>query len=146
VTHNTISLFVPEVCDAISEEYRDEVFMTPSTPDGWNEVAQGFGRRWNFPHACGAIDGKHIKIKKPSKSGSVYFNYKGFFSIALMGIVDADYRFLWVHVGAEGAASDAGIYNRSSIEPDLHEGRLGFPPPEPLPNDDHDVPYFFIGG
>ena len=132
-------------CDAISEEYRDEVFVTPSTPDGWKEVAQGFGRRWNFPHACGAIDGKHIKINKPSKSGSAYFNYKGFFSIVLMGLVDADYRFLWVHVGAEGAASDAGIFNRSSREPDLREGRLGFPPPEPLPNDDHDVPYFFIG-
>lgn len=143
VAHNTISLFVPQVCDAIYEEYRGEVLVTPSTPNGWKEVAQGFGKRWNFHHACGAIDGKHIKMKKPSLSGSAFFNYKGFFSIVLMGLVDADYRFLWVHVGAEGAASDAGIFNRSSLEPDLREGRLGFPPPEPLPNDDHNMTLLF---
>ena len=63
----------------------------------------------------------------------------------LLGLVDADYRFLWVHVVAEGAASDAGIFNQSSLEPDLREGRLGLPPPELLPNDDHDVLYFLIG-
>ena len=129
MAHNTISLFVPQVCDAITEEYQDEVLVTPTTPDGWKEVAEGFGRRWNFHHACGAIDGKHIRIKKPSKSGSAFHNYKGFFSIVLPGLVDADYRFLWVHVGAEGAASDAGIFNQSSLEPDLREGSL--PPPSP---------------
>ncbi|CAH1264072.1 Hypp2846 [Branchiostoma lanceolatum] len=33
VAHNTISLFVPEVCRAITAEYRQEAFDTPSTPD-----------------------------------------------------------------------------------------------------------------
>ena len=112
---------MPQVCDAISEEYRYELFVTTLIPDGWKDVAQGFGRRWNFPHACGAIDRKHINIKN---SGSAYFNYKCFFSIVLMGLVDADNRFQWVHVDAEGAAFDAGIFNRSSLEPDLRGGRL----------------------
>ena len=76
VAHNTISLFVPEVCDVM--EFEDEVFVTPSTPDSWKEVADNFGKRWNFYHACGALDGKHIAIKKPKKSGSAYYNYKGF--------------------------------------------------------------------
>jgi len=33
VAHNTISLFVPEVCEAIVEEYKDEQLPTPSTPE-----------------------------------------------------------------------------------------------------------------
>ena len=133
VAHNTISLLVPHVCDAIVAEYAAEVFTTPSTNDAWKTVARQFGHKWNFHHACGALDGKHIAIKKPKKSGSSYFNYKGFFSIVLMGLVDADYKFLWANVGAEGVASDAGVFNRSPLEPALREGTLGLPPPSPCP-------------
>ena len=74
VAHNTISLFVPEVCDAIVAEYKEEVFQTPSTVDGWMQVANKFAQRWNFHHTCGAIDGKHIAIRKPDKFGSLFFN------------------------------------------------------------------------
>ena len=145
MAHNTISKFVPEVCDAIVEEYRDEAFTTPSTPDAWREVAEQFGKRWNFHHACGALDGKHVAIRKPKNSGSAYYNYKGFFSIVLMGLVDADYKFLWAHVGAEGSASDAGVFNESNLQPALRDGTLGLPAPDPLPNDDCPTPYFIIG-
>ena len=69
--HNTIGKFVPEVCDAIVEEYAAEVFRTPTTTDGWLEIAKGFQERWNFPHVCGAIDGKHVAIRKPKQSGSI---------------------------------------------------------------------------
>lgn len=144
VAHNTISLFVPEVCRAILEEYRDEVFRTPRTPAEWAVVAQRFQDRWNFPHCCGAIDGKHIAIKKPPQTGTLYYNYKGFFSMVLLGVVDADYKFLWADVGSNGSASDAGVFNGSVLEPALREGRLGFPQPDPLPNDDRDTPYFIV--
>ena len=145
VAHNTISLFVPQVCDSIVEEFREEQFSTPTTEAEWEQVAEKFSTRWNFHHACGSLDGKHIRIRKPRNSGSVYYNYKGFFSIVLLALVDADYKFLWVNVGAEGSQSDCGIYNRSALEPALREDRMGFPRPHPLPHDDKDIPFFIIG-
>lgn len=133
------------MCEAICAEYEAENFQTPSTPEGWQEIAERFGSRWNFHHCCGAIDGKHIAIKKPRKSGSLYYNYKGFFSIVLLAVVDADYKFIWASVGANGSASDCGVFNRSALEPALRTGRIGFPPADPFPNDDRPLPYFLVG-
>ena len=122
VAHNTISLFVPEVCRAIVDEYHQDVFSTPSTPDQWRQVAQGFQDRWNFTHVCEAIDGKHVAIIKAKKSGTLYYNYKGFFSIVILAVVDADYMFLWADVGCPGSDSDCGIFNRSQLEASLSHG------------------------
>jgi len=145
VSYSTISILVPEVCCAIVAEYKDEVLAMPTTPDGWREVSSNFSRRWNYHHCLGAIDGKHIRIKKPTKSGSAYYNYKGFFSIILLGMVDTDYKFLWVNVGAWGSMSDAGVFNGFSLNRKIDAGTLDLPEPDPLLNDDKDTPYFFVG-
>ena len=39
VAHNTISVFIPQVCQAIINELSDEVLMCPDTPEGWKQVA-----------------------------------------------------------------------------------------------------------
>ena len=56
-----------------------------------------------------------MAIKKPKDSEKLYYNYKGFFSIVLLALVDADYKFMWTDVGA----SDCGVYNHSELEPGL---------------------------
>lgn len=116
-----LDISVPEVCRATVEEYKDEVIPCPTTPDEWRDIAKEFEARWNVPHACGAIDGKHVAIRKPPNSGSLFYNYKGFFSVVLMGLVDANYRFLWVDVGGDGAMSDAQIFNESELRCHLNE-------------------------
>ena len=60
-----------------------------------------------------------------------------------MALVDADYyKFIWEVIGGMGSASDAQIYNTSELKECVEDGSLGFPDPEPLPNDNLDVPYF----
>ena len=65
VAHNTISKIIKEVAEAIIEEYSEDVLSPPLTSGNWKEVAAKFENRWNFPHAIGAIDGKHVAIKCP---------------------------------------------------------------------------------
>ena len=132
VRRSTICKFVPQVCKAILKEFQHEYLMCPTDPEDWKKIEERFRNRWNVPHAVGALDGKHIVIKKPKKSGSEYFNYKGYFSLVLLALVDADYKFLWVNVGASRSSSDAQIFNRSKLKKRIVNGRLGLPPPEPL--------------
>ena len=99
----------------------------------------------NFPHVCGALDGKHVAIWKPEHSGSTYYNYKGFFSIVMLVLCNSNYKAIWAHVGSPGSESDCGIYNESPLFQGAQAGTINLPPPEPLPNDTQDTPYFFIG-
>jgi len=145
ISRHTITRFLPKVCQAIINAYVDEVMECPTDEASWQAIADHFGRRWNLPHALGALDGKHVAIKKPNKSGSLYRNYKKFFSIVLLGLVDADYKFIWADVGGMGHQSDAQLYNDSELKECLLDGTLNVPDPSPLPNDDEDTPYFLIG-
>ncbi|XP_066952525.1 uncharacterized protein [Macrobrachium rosenbergii] len=110
VAHNTISCIVPETCRTIIAAYRDEELQMPQTPEAWQEVAQGFEEWWNFPHVTGGIDGKHISLRNPPRGGTHYFNYKKFYSMVLLAIADASYKFLYVNVGAIGSESDGGVF------------------------------------
>ncbi|XP_053391958.1 putative nuclease HARBI1 [Mercenaria mercenaria] len=145
VAHNTISGIVVEVCQAIIDVFEAQVIRTPTEPKEWLEVAEQFATRWQFPHTLGALDGKHIAIKKPNKAGSTFFNYKGFHSIVLMALVIANYNFRWVQDGDVGSSSDAQIWNRCDLKEAVQAGVIGIPDPAPLSGDDRPMPYFLIG-
>ncbi|XP_068247702.1 putative nuclease HARBI1 [Palaemon carinicauda] len=122
----------------------DEVLRCPKTEEDWKEVDARFSSRWNYHDCLVAVDGKHIAIKKPRNAGSYYYNYKGFHSIVLISVADATYKFLCMDVRAEGGASDGGTWSNSSLHDAVEDNRAGVPQPEPLPNEDHPVPYHFV--
>lgn len=79
---------------------------------------------------------------KPWCSGSNYFNYKGFFSVVLLAIVNANYEFIYCDIGAEGKNADGGIWHNSDFNTAMTEGRFTFPPDIVL--DHFEMPCHFI--
>ncbi|XP_048515329.1 protein ALP1-like [Athalia rosae] len=101
-----------------------------------------FNQRWNLPNCIGAMDGKHIMIQCPKKSGSQYFNYKKTFSIILMAICDAYYSFTLADVGAFGSQSNGGVFKESASGQAMDNNELRIPCDKSLPGTDTSFPYF----
>ena len=101
----------------------------PSLADDWLAISKEFEEVWNMPHVIGAIDGKHVRIQCPKKSGTLYHNYKGFFSLVIMAVCDARYCFSLVDVGHYGSNNDWNI-TKQQIGYMFSEGEMNVPAPE----------------
>ncbi|KAI3453553.1 hypothetical protein Pfo_010216 [Paulownia fortunei] len=64
--------------------------------------------RW-FSNAVGALDGTFVELTVPAEDRSRYRNRKGVISTNVLGVCDANLRFLYVLPGWEGSASDARV-------------------------------------
>ena len=118
----------------------------PTLPEDWLQVESVFCQRWNFLHALGALDGKHIPIQYSQGGGSLYSNYKGFHSIVLLDLVEGDYKFLLVEAGAAGSTSDAHIFKHTDLRHKIKDGSIGFPDSESLWIGGPKVNFFNLGG
>ena len=104
-----------------------------------------FYDKWDLPNVVGAVDGKHIHMVAPDNTGSAYFNYKRTFSLNLMAIADADYRFLMVDVGQMGSISDGGVWDHCTFGHAWNRAQVPVPAPMPLPHSETVLPYYIIG-
>lgn len=140
----TIGQIIDEGCSAIWQVLQPQYMKKPSTTD-WLQDAEKFLDLWNLPHCIGAIDGKHIRIKKPTNSGSSYFNYKEYFSINLMACANADGLFTSIDVGDYGRNNDSGVFKKSGLGQALSTNSLNIPNPSPLPGEElgRSFPYYF---
>lgn len=137
---STIRKIVKNVCMAIWEVLKQECLPEPNQED-WVRISNEFEERANVPNCLGAVDGKHIRLVKPPNSASLYFNYKKFFSLVLMAVTDANYKFIYIDVGAYGKCSDSAIFEDSVLYQKVNSGTMNLPPdraisylnPIPLP-------------
>ncbi|XP_055708647.1 uncharacterized protein LOC129804905 [Phlebotomus papatasi] len=139
---STISGIVNEVCEAIWEVFAPKYIFWPKDLDN---IAEKFEVLHKFPHCCGAVDGKHVRIQKPSQSGGVYYNFKGYHSIVLLGICDAECNFIFVSIGSYGSQSDSSVFNYSEIGRAINNKEICWPTPKNLPNSTIPYNYFIIG-
>lgn len=143
---STIGKVIENVCDSIWSCLREE-YMPVLSELQWIERANRFDELWNFPNCIGSIDGKHIRVQCPAKSGSAFYNYKGYFSLQLLAIADADSNFIAIDVGDYGRNGDGAVFRNSSIGRNLRAGTLNIPQPHPLSKEPQKpaFSYYFVG-
>jgi hypothetical protein len=117
----------------------------PKTEAEWIVIANGFNDQWNFPNCLGAVNGKHVSIKKPPHTGSYYYNYKIFFSIVLMAVVNSNYEFIMADTVINGQISDGGVLGNTAFGKALVDKLLQIPEPGILPNSEKKLPFVFAG-
>ena len=140
-----MSNIIHETCQAIWDALNEKYLRPPSSADDWRNIADEYMALWNFPHCIGAIDGKHIAIKCPGNSGSLFYNYKGFYSIVLMAVCDAHYVFYLINIGDFGSNNDSGILQNSAMGRALESHTLAIPDAEPFEGFQDPLPYYLVG-
>ncbi|CAK1589075.1 unnamed protein product [Parnassius mnemosyne] len=142
--HSTVTEIVHSTCRSIVKRFKKDVILEP-TEEMWRKIAEDFENLRGFPNCIGALDGKHFVIEAPANSGSIYFNYKHTFSIVLLALVDACYKFIAVDVGAYGRNSDGGIFAQCNLGKRLENGTLHVPIGKNLPGSSTFAPYVIVG-
>ena len=145
---STVCMIVNESCSVIINTFWDESvkkhFLT--SEDEIRHVMGKFGEEWQFPYAFAAVDGSHLPIKCPNGGAQVmkqYFNFKGFYSIVLTALFDAEYRFIWASVGAPGNTHDSTSLQSTNLSRKIVEG--DFIPNVAQKIEDVEIPPFILG-
>ncbi|KAJ8665073.1 hypothetical protein QAD02_006735 [Eretmocerus hayati] len=139
----TVCNIIREVNCAIWKNLRLIVFKK-LTKEDWRKISIDFHNKTYCVHCLGAINGKHVNIQCPPNAGSAYYNFKGFHSIVLLAICNANYEFTYIDVGSYGRRSDGGVFADSSFAKSLLEGTLDIPPPEEVIEGGPPFPYCFV--
>ena len=111
VGESTVICIVNKVSQATAENLWTK-FVSNLFPKYQGDFSNMMGvvdSEWQFPCAFSTIDGSHLPMKCPPgcpKAMKQYYNFKNFYSIILLALVDPKYRFIWASVGAPGNTHD----------------------------------------
>ena len=126
---STVCTIVNEVTKAIVENLWDECVTKhmPKTEEEFRNKMIDMEQLWQFLCCWSAVDGCHIPIKCPPggpESRKEYYNFKNFYSVIMMGMVDSNYRFIWGTCGFPGNSHDAIIFQSTKLWADIRESEL----------------------
>ncbi|KAJ8665725.1 hypothetical protein QAD02_007387 [Eretmocerus hayati] len=124
IGRSTMYAFVPDVCQAIIDVMRARYLKFPSAQQEWDNVSEGFLRKYNIPNCLGALDGKHFRIRQPPNSGALFWNWKRFYSVNVMAVCDSDGYFMWVSTGGFGSLNDSTVFRATNLGAALYSDQF----------------------
>ena len=97
---STVSSIVENVSQVLVKHLWNDCVSAhmPDSTEPFKEKIPDMEELWQFLRCWAAIDGCHIPIKCPPgglEACKEYHNFKNFYSIVLMAMVDLKYRFVW---------------------------------------------------
>ena len=115
---------VTEVSNAILKNlWNDSVASHfPKREEDFKKCMVEMDSEWQFRCCFGAIDESHIPIKCPPgglEACEEFHNFKNFYSIVQMRIIDTHYRFIWASAGFSGNSHDSIIFQSSKLYKDM---------------------------
>ena len=97
----------------------------PQTEGGITKTQREFYRVARFPSVIGALDCTHVAIQSPGGDrGEIYRNRKGYFSINVQAICDANIIMTNIVSRWPGSTHDATIFNNSQINASFEAGEF----------------------
>lgn len=168
IGYSTTYEIIHTVCKVIWEELQP-IYLKKPNIDDWREISEEYEIHCNFPNCVGCLDGIHIAVTCPPHSGSLFFNYKKFYSFVLLAVCDSLKRFTIISLGHFGkfnfsrymdpffitrticlfhflgTLSDSSIFLKTKFYEDLIAGNLNLPESKRLPNSNLKTPFVFLG-
>ncbi|XP_045107685.1 putative nuclease HARBI1 [Portunus trituberculatus] len=120
-----ISRAITQTIDALADiNILKEFISFPINPDVIAAKKAEFAHIAGFPGVVGAIDGTHMRIVAPKEQEEVYVNRKGYHSINVQVIFDANYRILDILAKWLGSVHDARILSGSGVTAIFERGHV----------------------
>lgn len=128
LARSTICKIIRETCQVLWIVLQPLEMPEPDQ-NKWLDIAYKYFLKTDFPNLVGSVDGKHIRCINPNNSGSLFFNYKKYFSVMLMAVVDSEYCFISIDVGAFRKEGDSTVFKDCQFGQKLYSDKLNLPAP-----------------
>ncbi|XP_037514507.1 uncharacterized protein LOC119390871 [Rhipicephalus sanguineus] len=111
---SNVNVIYREFCEAVVELLEYQWVKTLTGIDMEDHITE-LQLSTGFPQCVGALDGCHFPVSPQKEYVNDYFNYKGWYSVILLALVDHNYMFRFINVGSPGRCHDAHVYHQSNL-------------------------------
>ncbi|KAH9378606.1 hypothetical protein HPB48_018320 [Haemaphysalis longicornis] len=108
VSRSPVNNICREFCDILVDVLEPQIVYVPSLNDAKDHVRQ-FEASKGFPQGFGALDGCNVKVFPPKENAPDHYNYKGWYSVILLALVDHNYKFMFINVGSPGRNHNSAV-------------------------------------
>ncbi|XP_031355109.1 putative nuclease HARBI1 [Photinus pyralis] len=115
ISKSTCWMVLYKICNMLVQLSLQHRLIAWPSPNSLQVTSNSFQQRFGMRGVIGAIDGCHIRINAPKDHHTSYINRKGYHSVLLQAVCNADMLFTDVYTGYPGSVHDAALFKRSDL-------------------------------